>query len=69
MLGQRDIFLSQEHYRDLRQEAEQERFIQAAGLGRANERIQAGSVLEMIRRKLSLFQGFPEAVFLAKHMG
>jgi hypothetical protein len=69
MISQQAIFLSQEHYLDLRQEAEQERFLQAAGLSRPNGGIQIGKVLEMIRHNFRLFQGFPEAIVLAKRMG
>lgn len=69
MLSEQNIFLAQEHYLDLRQEAEQERLIQAAGLRRLSERTQVGSILEIVRHNFRLFQGFPEAVFLAKRMG
>lgn len=69
MISQQAIFLSQEHYLDLRQEAAQERLIQAAGLSRSSKWMQVGRVLEPLRRSLSMFQGFPEAVVLAKHAG
>lgn len=69
MFNQQEILLSQEHYLDLRREAEQERFIRAAGLGQSGRHIQIEPLLAALRRKFSLFQGFPEALFLAKHVG
>lgn len=69
MFNQQEILLSQEHYLDLRREAEQQRFIQAAGLGQPVRHIQIEHILAALRRKFSLFQSFPEALFLAKHVG
>ncbi len=69
MLNQQNLFLAQEHYLDLRREAEQERLIQSIGVERSSGWARVGNVLETLRRGFSLFQGFPEAVFLAKHAG